>query len=91
MKKTESETIIIFNMEENEASIDTHIKSVKTQLRKLGVSLDTGKDGLASGRFSKSWIKIGPPREVSKKQRLLASKRMKKRHGAKNKSKRRKN
>jgi len=77
MKRIEIETIITYNLEEDYAIIATRIKSDQTKLERLGfVSINT-ISGYKDYKVPKEFIKIGPKRKVSDKQRKLASERMK--------------
>ena len=77
MKRSEIETIITYNLEEDIARIATRIKSDQTKLEKLGFKAVYIKSGYKEYEITKESIKIGPKRKVSDKQRKLASERMK--------------
>jgi predicted RNA-binding protein associated with RNAse of E/G family len=77
MKRIETETIINYNMAEDKAHIVTSIKSDQTKIEKLGFKTIDIHPDYKNYDIPKEFIKIGPKRKVSDKQRKLASERMK--------------
>ncbi len=77
MKRIEIETIITYNLGEDKAYIVTRIKSDQTKLEKLGFKDKNITSDYNDYEIPKEFIKIGPKRKVSDKQRKLASERMK--------------
>lgn len=80
--RIETETVISMNDEEDFAQISTRQRTVKTRMRKLGVEVNHKQADYECYRLPKKWIKISPPRKVSKAQRKAARERAKK-HGFK--------
>ena len=77
MKRIDIDTIITYNLEEDYANFATRIKSDQTKLERLGFESINTISGYKDYEIPKEFIKIGPKRKVSDKQRKLASERMK--------------
>ena len=74
MKRVERETVISFNDEEEQASIATRQRKVKTRLKNLGVEPHSKQGDYECYMVPKSWVKISPPKKVSENQRKAARK-----------------
>ena len=82
LSKLEQETIIIFNEQEDTATIDTCNRAVIRQLddlrQKSSSVVCVSEDEYGKGyTFPKKWVKVRTPRQYSEEQRLKMAERAK--------------